>query len=75
MQMKTVRVMRPFFYERKPTKVGETIPLPALFAGEMVAARKAEWAPEPVAASVTAAEPSADSVTEKKEKGGAHARK
>lgn len=41
MQTKTVRVERAFFYAGKPTKVGEVLPLPHVFALEMIAAHKA----------------------------------
>lgn len=41
MQTKTVRVERAFFYAGKPTKVGDVIDLPHVFALEMIAAHKA----------------------------------
>ena len=37
-----VRVLRPFYFEGKPTKVDQTITLPRVFALEMKAANKAE---------------------------------
>lgn len=52
MQTKTVRVLRAFFLDGKPTKVGTTIELPAVFALEMCAAHKAELVQKPAAAPV-----------------------
>jgi hypothetical protein len=37
-----VRVERAFYFNGKPTKVGETIELPRIFASEMIAAHKAK---------------------------------
>lgn len=41
-QMQSVRIVRAFYFNGKPTKVGETIELPRLFALEMKAAHKVE---------------------------------
>lgn len=42
--MKTaqVRVKRAFFYNGEPTKVGAVLEVPAVFAAELIAAKKAE---------------------------------
>jgi hypothetical protein len=42
MQTQSVRVVRAFYYQGKPTKVGTMVELPKVFAKEMIAARKAE---------------------------------
>jgi hypothetical protein len=41
-QIRSARVLRPFYFNGKPTKVGETIELPRIFALEMKAAHKVE---------------------------------
>lgn len=41
-QTLNVRVLRPFYFGGKPTKVNETIELPRIFAQEMKAAQKVE---------------------------------
>ena len=51
--MKTMRVkiVRPFYYDRKVQKSGDIVELPAVFAVEMIAANKAEGIePEPAPA-------------------------
>ncbi len=47
MQTKTVRVLRAFYFNSKPTKVGDVLDLPHVFALEMIAAHKAESAEKP----------------------------
>ena len=42
MNTKTVRVTRAFFYQGKPLKLGDTLDVPATFAAELIASRKAE---------------------------------
>lgn len=42
MNIKTVRVLRAFYFKGKPTRIGETLDLPNVFALEMIAAKKAE---------------------------------
>lgn len=42
MQTKTVRVTRAFYFSKAPTKVGQVLDLPHVFALEMIAAHKAE---------------------------------
>ena len=42
MQTQSVRVVRAFYYQGKPTKVGTLVELPKVFAKEMIAAKKAE---------------------------------
>lgn len=39
--MQSVRVERAFYWQGKPTKVGEVLELPGIFAREMIAAHKA----------------------------------
>jgi len=47
-KMENARVLRSFYFNGKPTKVGETIELPRFFALEMKAANKvAIIAPKP----------------------------
>lgn len=41
MQTKTVRVLRAFYFNKKPTRVDEILDLPYVFALEMIAAHKA----------------------------------
>jgi len=43
MQVKEVRVLRAFYYQRKPIEVGKVLDLPKTFAAEMVAAKKAQY--------------------------------
>lgn len=43
MKTETVKVLRPFFWQGKPTKVGDILAeVPATFAAELVSAKKAE---------------------------------
>jgi hypothetical protein len=63
-QNRTVRVLRAFFIHGKPTKVGDVLELPKLFALEMHAAKKVEFV-EPKAEDKPKAE---------KPKGESHAR-
>ena len=42
MKTMTVKVLRPFYYNREALKLGATVELPAVFALEMCAANKAE---------------------------------
>lgn len=46
MQNLTVKVIKSFYFQGKATKVGDVIPLPRVFALEMMAANKALKAPE-----------------------------
>lgn len=48
-EKQSVRVERSFYFKGEPTKVGEEIELPSIFAREMIAAKKAS-ALEPKAA-------------------------
>jgi hypothetical protein len=50
MQTQSVRVVRAFYYQGKPTKVGTMVELPKVFAKEMIAARKAEEVEAPTRA-------------------------
>ena len=54
LQETEVRVVRAFYYNKRPTVVGAKVKLPKVFAAEMVAARKAEFVdPEPEQAPAT----------------------
>lgn len=59
MQTKQVRVLRAFYFNGEPTKVGAIASLPKVFADEMIAAKKAEaveaLAPKPPAPSKSVA--------------------
>jgi len=49
-QLTKVRVVRAFYFDKKPTKVDTIVEVPKIFAAEMVAANKAEFVdstPEP----------------------------
>jgi oligoribonuclease (3'-5' exoribonuclease) len=43
MQVREVRVLRAFYYNRKPIEVSKVLELPKIFAAEMVAAKKAQY--------------------------------
>lgn len=47
MKTRTVRVLRAFFIDRNPVKVGAVLDLPETFALELIAAKKAEPAEKP----------------------------
>lgn len=69
MKTMTVKVLRPFYYQREVQKLGAVVELPAVFATEMIAATKAERHEE-------TAPPAAPPVKEKsKGKDGDHAGK
>jgi hypothetical protein len=42
LQVTKVRVVRAFYFDKKPTTVGTVVELPKIFASEMIAAKKAE---------------------------------
>lgn len=52
MKTQKVRVVRAFYWKGEPTKVGDVVEVPEVFAAELVAAKKAErvaeQAPAPV---------------------------
>jgi hypothetical protein len=48
MKTQYVKVVRAFFWQGKPTKVGDVIELPSSFAAEMVTNHKAERVDAPV---------------------------
>ena len=50
LQVAKVRVVRAFYYDKKPVKVDTVVELPKIFAAEMVAANKAEYEGEPLPA-------------------------
>lgn len=70
MQTKKGRVLRAFYYQGKPTVVGQVVELPRVFALEMAAANKLELLedPKPEAAAAADAKSKAD------QKGAIHAR-
>jgi len=71
MEMKTVRVVRAFYYQGKSLAVDTVVDLPKLFAAEMCAANKAvaHVRPAPEAKSDTRPEPKRE-----EKKGDTHAR-
>jgi hypothetical protein len=66
MKTETIRVLRPFILDGSPTKVGDVIDVPAVFAIELRTAKKAEKvvppAPKPI-------EPKSDSKAATPQKG------
>lgn len=47
MQTRYVRVLRAFYYNGEPTKVGAIVEVPAVFGAELIASKKAEAAEAP----------------------------
>ena len=73
---KKVRVVRAFYYERKPVKVGEVVELPHIFALEVCASNKAvmvEDTPEPAAKPAAAPKKAPAQNGHGQKKGGEHA--
>lgn len=54
MQQKRVKIVRPFYFERKILEKDKIVVLPLLFAAEMIAAKKAEPVEDEPVASVPA---------------------
>ncbi len=75
-EKQSVRVERPFYFNGKPTQVGQVIELPSIFAREMIAAKKAAAlaAKAQESAMVDNKPVAGDKATLAKREGGANAR-